>query len=378
METARTSAPGITVASPPKSLVIDTDVHNFPMMDEVVAYMPTRWRQYYERYGLRTGAGEQGIVRARWMGSRTDAWSPEGKPPGADPAFMQLQHLDAYDVDIAILNNSMGHSGAYVGGGAPLEYTAALMRAANEWTAERWLDLDSRFCNTTLIPYEDPKLAIAEIERWIGDDRFVQVSVPLRIQRPFGHRKYWDLIEACAHYDLPIAFHPGQGNLGPLTAAGWPSYYYEDHVNFPHALAGHMASLVTEGALDRFPNTKIVFQEGGWSWVAPFAWRFDRAFGQLQDEVPHLTRRPSEYLGDHFWYTTQPWEEMEKKHQFEQAFKAFGHPEKLLFASDYPHWDFDAPDTTAQMIDDPQLREMIMSGNALDLYSRLPKPEAGA
>jgi predicted TIM-barrel fold metal-dependent hydrolase len=357
--------------------IVDADVHNFPMMDQIKAHLPQRWREYLEAFGLRTGGGEQGVIRARWMGSRNDSWPPSGKPPGADPDFMHEQLLDAFDVDFAILNNSMGHAQAIVGGGAPLDFTAALMSAGNAWVADEWLG-DDRVYTTLLVPYENGPAAVQEIERWADHPRVLQVGVPVRTQHPIGHPKDWDLIEACVHRDLPLVFHVGYGNNGPLTGAGWPSFYYEDHVNFPQALMSQLASLVCEGVFDRWPTLKIVFQETGWSWVPPFLWRFDRAYGQLRQEIPALQRKPSEYVMDHVWYTTQPWEEGEREEQFWQALEMFGRPEKLLFASDYPHWDFDSPAETMRVIRDEGLRRQIMGENALALYTRLPRTGAPA
>lgn len=376
MSTAEVS--GRAAVQPATDLtIVDTDVHNFPMIDQLRTRMPARWRDYMDRFGLRTGGGEQGVVRARWMGSRTDAWPPNGNPPGSDPDFMREQLVDAFDVDYVILNNSMGHAQAMVGGSAPQDFTNALMAAGNDWVAEEWLD-DPRIYTTMLVPYEDGRSAVKEIERWASHPRFLQVGVPVRTQRPMGNPKYWDLIEACVHYDLPLVFHVGYGSNGPLTGAGTPSFYYEDHVNFPQALMSQMASLVCEGVFDRWPTLKVVFQETGWSWVPPFAWRFDRAWRQLREEIPHLQRKPSEYLGDHFWYTTQPWEDGERPEQLEQAMEIFGRPEKLLFASDYPHWDFDSPAETMKLIGNEKLRRQIMGENAMALYPTLGRSEAGS
>ena len=70
-----------------------------------------------------------------------------------------------------------------------------------------------------------------------------------------------------------------------------------------------LTSLVLEGIPERFPKLKIVFIEGGFGWIPSTMWRMDRQFDRFRSEVPHLKRRPSEYVKEHFWFTTQPIDE---------------------------------------------------------------------
>jgi predicted TIM-barrel fold metal-dependent hydrolase len=42
--------------------------------------------------------------------------------------------------------------------------------------------------------------------------------------------------------------------------------------------------------------------------------------------------------------------------------------DRILFATDYPHWDFDSPDRAIPSVVPRELRAKIMAGNARELY----------
>jgi predicted TIM-barrel fold metal-dependent hydrolase len=358
-----------------KEYVVDTDSHNFPTPADVMPHMPARWAKYLETFGLRT-VGEFGIPRARLNAARGDAWSPAGKPPGNDPEFFIEQLLDKYGIDAAILNNSVMYFSGMMGGNQPFALTAAFMAAANDWAAAEWLPVDDRFFSSISVAVEDPAASVAEIERWSGHDRFVHVGLPFTTRNPLGTPKYWPMLEAAAHHDLPLSLHPGNAP-NPLTGSGWPSFYFEDHMCRPAPLLAQITSLIAEGVFERFPNLKFVIQEGGWSWVRPYMWRLDETWAQLRDEEPYgLERRPSEYVDEHFWFTSQPMEEPEGRGRFAESLEIFGLSDRLMYASDYPHWDFDPPDKALPGGLPREVRERILGLTAAALYPTLPAPPA--
>ena len=87
-----------------------------------------------------------------------------------------------------------------------------------------------------------------------------------------------------------------------------------------------------------------------------------------------LKRLPSEYAREHVRLTTQPLEQPRQRAALWPALEDVGADDILLFASDYPHWDFDSPTVVAVP---PTWREKVMSGNARTLYGLPPAEPPG-
>jgi len=67
---------------------------------------------------------------------------------------------------------------------------------------------------------------------------------------------------------------------------------------------------------------------------------------------------------------------MEEPHlteQFTQFLEHLHMDDRLMFATDYPHWDFDAPDSAVPAPLPPELQRKIMAGNARALYGLEPR-----
>jgi predicted TIM-barrel fold metal-dependent hydrolase len=63
----------------------------------------------------------------------------------------------------------------------------------------------------------------------------------------------------------------------------------------------------------------------------------------MRAEEPHLTHKPSELIREHFAFTTQPMDETEEPEYLPQLLEHLGMDDRIMFSSDYPHWDFDDP-----------------------------------
>ena len=237
-----------------------------------------------------------------------------------------------------------------------LEFGAALCSANNDWQIAEWIDKEPRLRGAIQVTQEDPQAAVREIDRRAGDRRFVQVSLSPRAQEPLGRSRYWPIYEACERNGLPLGLHvPGFGSGYASTPAGWPTFYLEEHQTFAYIIMGVFTSMVLEGVFERFPGLKLVLVEGGFAWVPSLCWRLDKHWERMRSEVPHLKRPPSEYIREHIWYTTQPMEEPERPEDLTKLIEWIGW-DRLLFSTDYPHWDFDDPKTVFNVRMSPEHR----------------------
>jgi predicted TIM-barrel fold metal-dependent hydrolase len=345
-----------------KPAVIDGDIHNdMPSPQALLPFLPAEWRDYHARFGT-FGYSATAYPRINPNAARHDAWPPEGGNPGSSLTFMREQLLDAWNIEYGILNCPDRCRGAptrpirrsrpgdqRVAGRHLARSRAAPARLARRplrgWSARRRRDR--------------PRRSRSALRPGVADRAH---------RRALGRRKYWPLYEAAVRNDLPIGIHFGGSGGFPFTGAGRPSYYIEDHAGMAQAFQSQVVSLVCEGVFEQFPTLKIVMIEGGFAWLPPLMWRLDAAYGRLRAETPHLKRLPSEYIREHFWITTQPMEEPTKPAQFHQLLDQLGMSDRLIFATDYPHWDFDAPDQAFPVRLDPDLERRIMADNAKGLY----------
>jgi predicted TIM-barrel fold metal-dependent hydrolase len=298
---------------------------------------------------------------------RDDARGEDGSAPGADPAYTARHHLDAHQIDRAVLIG-----GEVLGLGAmPDPDGAALIASAyNDWLAATWLTADDRFRGTLVVGVQDPVQAAAEIRRSGADHRFVAVLMPLT-NRLMGDRHHYPIYEAAAELGLPITIHPNSGEgifrSSPPMAGGTPTYYVEWHAGLSQVFQANLISLVCHGVFERFKGLKVVLAEGGLGWIPDVLWRLDKNVKGLRDEVPWVRRLPSEYVADHVRFTSQPLPEPRRRAHLHAVLDIMGAERTLLFSSDYPHWDFDSPRHSLAALP-AKIRKRVRVDNAVETY----------
>ena len=354
--------------------MIDCDIHNdWTSATDLIPYIDPNFREYLERGELPGPVGSFPHAHRPWLHpegfKRMDIKPPNGAPPGSDYEIMRDKLLDPFEVDYAIL---LGEEAIEVSTLANPYYATALASAYNDYVINEWIPKDERFYPAMVIAPQDPQGAAAEIRR-IGDNpRISQVLMSSGSYRPYGDPKYHPIWEAAAEYDLPIAAHlGGQGglNYGPI-GNGPTTFFWETHAMLCQTGMAHVASLIAHGVFEKWPNLMFVLIECGVAWLPGVLWRLDADYKALRKETPWLKRLPSEYARDHIRMTTQPLEQPANRDHLWNVLEAIDGKHTLLFASDYPHWDFDDP---AMLNIPPDWRENIFDLNARAVYKRLPR-----
>ena len=152
----------------------------------------------------------------------------------------------------------------------------------------------------------------------------------------------------------------------------------EYHAGFPLTYQAQVANLVCEGAFTRFPTLRVVLLEGVFAWLPHLMWSLDTHWRSLQLEVPSLTRRPSELIREHVVLGTQPAVLPDDPGHLRALLDMVDAERVLVYASDYPHWDFDSPKRSLPAEVPLATRRRILGRNALELYRlAVPEPVAG-
>jgi uncharacterized protein len=298
------------------------------------------------------------------LSGRAD-WRPANGKPGSDLAMVQRGAFDQLGASHAICNVLYGAQAVF-----DSYMAAAFCKAINDWIAAEWLARDPRLRASIVVPMQAPDLAVEEIERRAADNRFVSVLVLAQGESLLGRRHYWPVYQAAEKYKLPIAVHAGSQYRGAPSSIGWPSYRYEYYLAEAQAFQAQVLSLIYEGVFLKFPGLKVVLMESGVSWLPAFMWRANKTWRGVRVEVPWIDREPAAIMRDHIRLTTQPFDAPPDAAGVADIIDMIGSDKMFLFASDYPHWQFDGDDAIP-----PHLPASIVSrmcaDNPLETFPRL-------
>lgn len=241
-----------------------------------------------------------------------------------------------------------------------------LSLAYNRWFAERILKADEKLGSMIYLPFGDPELCCKMVEEFADKQGVIGFMITSVRHKPVHHNDYMKLYSLLQEVGKPLGFHAGY-----YWADEWTKQINQfgamHSLSFVWCNVVHMTNWVWNGLCEKFPDLNVLWIESGLAWVPWLMQRLDHTYLMRTSEAPLLKKVPSEYMRDMF-YTSQPLETDNMK-ALELTCEMVDAPNKLLYASDWPHWDFDTPSVIWDM---PFLNEQdkrnILGLNAAKLF----------
>ena len=348
----------------PYSGAIDCDLHPaLPGTESLLPYLDAYWRDTMVMIMQGNARMELNSYPPNAPLTARPDWRPKQGKAGGDLAQVRSQALDPFQIKFAICNCLYGAMAAY-----NPDLGAALCRAMNDWMAAEWLDKEPRLRASIVVSLMDPDAAAEEIERRAADKRFVQVLMLAAGEMPLGRRAYWPIYRIAERLKLPIGVHAGSMMRHAQTQSGYVSYHAEDYVHQAQAFATQTISFFAEGVFAKFPEMRVVLIESGVSWLPGLMWRVSKDWRGVRTEVPWIKKIPADIIRDHFRLTIQPLDA--PPDEVARVLDHIGSDDILLFATDYPHWQFDGDDVLPAGLPEQSVKKILID-NPLATYPRL-------
>jgi predicted TIM-barrel fold metal-dependent hydrolase len=254
-------------------------------------------------------------------------------------------------------------------GAAPqVEMQVELAWAFNNWLVRDVLPWDLRILAMPFLPVTDPDASLQIVRAFAREKNVVGWMVTTARYEPLHANQYARLWAQIDEIGKPVAFHSGPNwKERPFQVFG--RFFPAHGLGFSFYAMLHLTNVVLSGMVERYPRIRWIYIEAGQSWVPFLMARLDQQYRMRSSEAPLLRRLPSEYIRE-MYFTTQPFEAQYESPELGRAiFDLMDGARSWLFASDYPHHDFDMPGAVWGI---PYLskeeKRAVLGGNALRLF----------
>jgi len=191
------------------------------------------------------------------------------------------------------------------------------------------------------LPFSDPDESYRMAKEYIGKKGVSGFLVPAVFNVPVHDNRFMKLYALLEEAGMPIAFHGAQ-NWSDRAFASMNRFLGVHALGFVFYNMIHMTNWLVNGLPERFPKLKVIWMESGLAWLPFMIQRLDNEYMMRSNECPSLKAKPSEYIRKMF-FAAQPMERPDDLSALQQTFKMIDAENQLMYASDYPHWDFDLP-----------------------------------
>jgi predicted TIM-barrel fold metal-dependent hydrolase len=360
-----------------KRALISADNHVFEPVTLWQERLATRFRERGPRVEQRgdwivmaiEGMPDRKLTRVNGAG---DAAGEHGPRAGAADLDQRLRDMALDGVVAEVIYPTFG---LFIDMIPAADLQMACARVYNDWLAESFLARPDVFIPAAVVPVRDVPSAAAELAR-VAELGFKAAMIPTSPPAglPYNRPDYDELWRIASEARMPLSLHTGTGAL-PQYERG-PGGAVINYAKVGLLSAETLCYFCASGALERFPELKLVFVETGAGWYAYCCERMDEAFEEHEQWVnPKLAAPPSHYAKSQCSVTLGA----DRAPLLTREITGI---EPLLWASDYPHPEGTFPhsqEVVERIFAGVPEAEMqaIVGGNAARLY-QVPLPSVGS
>ena len=351
-------------------LVVDVDAHYLEPIEELANYVDEPWRTRIK------GVSAEKLVPAtlgdRMLQGRIRRDDVEyGFHYGVSNQSQIVGAMKKLGVDAAII---VANRLTAIGHMSVRDLAVALANGYVDYMLDQVADPAKGVYTMPIVPVQEPERAAELVDR-VGDNPAVVgvCFVTAGANPPLGDMRYSPIYEVAQAHDLPIVFHSAPGltlTEGASPVDGLQRLIEAHSLGFSISNMIQLTSVLLQGVPERFPKLRFVFQESGLFWVPMMMYRLDEYYLKRREEAPLLRMLPSEYVLERFYFGTQPMEAPKQPDHLKAIFDMANGYEHFLYASDYPHFDFDDP---VAILNLPFLskaqKQNVLAVNALKVFN---------
>jgi len=363
----------------PSYRVIDADGHVDEKAVNWTELVPERYRRDAPTWVTYPDGRKHLMVEGKPWPSRRDFYGqlgmwPEPRKPkhmwGWDREGMQNPHkripdMDLEGIDVAVL------FGTFVGLGAAaaiedpgLAMTVSV--AYNNWLSDYCKPYADRLKGIAMIPMQSPEQARTEIRRTVEKLGFVGIQALANFGGKLLHEEQFDPIwRECEGLGVPVCVHIISTNCAGIDR--FDRYVFK-HAFYPLDSMLAVASFTAGGILERYPKLKVAIMEAGVGWIPWMMDRLHEHYELLPQQLPWQTRDPLDWLkSENCYYAAEP-----EETTIPYVAQMVGE-DRLLYASDYSHWDCLCPDSVKLLNErtdlSDNLKRKLFGENAARLFN---------
>jgi aminocarboxymuconate-semialdehyde decarboxylase len=206
-------------------------------------------------------------------------WTPEER----------LADMNSLGVDVQVLSTNA----TFYNYDKDARTVTAMARECNDQVAQMVKDYPDRFAGFCILPMQDVKAAIAELERGTTRLGLKGAMIDDTVNgRTFDEPEFLPFWQAAEQLGAVIFFHQGSPTMVSYRSK---RYHLPNTIGNLAERTVTFASLVFGGVIDRFPGLKICLAHGG-GYVCFGIGRMDRGWQVRPEARIHIQQPPCAYL----------------------------------------------------------------------------------